>query len=139
MRVSSKTTARIKDVVHSMAMLLGLTLWVLVNQPLPTLPAMRPGTEVRIVLPDLVTMLGRAVVEDEQLLFHELRGLEPNREVRILISHAEQGEFSLFTARVDAEGSDLRILFNPDAPQETISLRTWLAAHYGIHMILVTP
>ena len=53
------------------------------SQTVTGLPDMAPGTEVRIVAVDLITVYAAATVENDTLAFST--ALEPGREIRLLI------------------------------------------------------
>jgi hypothetical protein len=116
--------------------------WVLIAQTLAVLPAMTPGTEVKVVLPDLITVLGSAVVEEGRLVFD--RPLPPGSEVRLLFITRDTERGSTAAAlhdapfgRVSPTGDDILVQFaGLEAP---ISLKVWLAEEHGIELVLPPP
>lgn len=114
--------------------------WFLVSQTLAGLPAMTPGTQVRIVSADLLTLYAVATVEDNQLVFEGL--LEPNTELRLLIIPGSASESETVAAlqkapigHISPGGDDLLIQF--EGLEGPISFKKWLAEERNITLRLV--
>lgn len=124
--------------------MIDLLFWFLVAQTVPGLPAMAPGTEVRVVSPDLLTVYAHARVADGRLVFEG--GLVPGREVRVLIfppdaTEAEVAQAlsgaSALRARVALDGRDLLLTFPQlDGP---LSFRKWLEEERDLGLELPRP
>jgi len=122
----------------------GLFAWFLVSQSLTSMPEMAPGTEVRLVSPDLLTIYAAARVEDGALTF--AGPLEPGQELRMLIfppnATAEQRAAALsgaqaLYARVTPNGGDIIVQFvGLDKP---LSFRQWLANERGLELHVLQP
>ena len=107
-----------------------LLFWFLVSQTVTGLPEMAPGTEVRLVSMDLLTIYASAQVEEGQLSF--TGDIKPDSEVRVLILRQNAtpqetvealGQKALF-ARVSPEGDDILLTFEElDGP---LSFGKWL-------------
>jgi len=95
------------------------------------MPSMLPGTHVRIVMPDLMTVIDVAVVENDELVFQA--NLEPNQSVRLLISYSPEEYLVAPRALVSAEGDDILVYF--DDANRIVSLRDWLEER-GIRLVL---
>jgi len=102
-----------------------------VSQALMGLPALPPGTEVRLVSPDLLTVYASAVVVDGGLAFQVAP--PAGTELRVLIfppdATKQQRAAALSGARVisgriSVDGSDILLQF-PDSDQP-VSMRTLL-------------
>ncbi len=106
--------------------------WLMLAQTIASLPAMLPGTEVKIVLPDLVTVLDAATIQNNQLVFDA--PLEPGREVRLLISYAPSGELAVPTAYIGPQSDD--ILLQLGGQSQLVSFDRWLADERGIDLVL---
>ena len=107
-----------------------LLFWFLVSQTVTGLPEMAPGTEVRLVSMDLLTIYASAQVEEGQLSF--TGEVKPDSEVRVLILRQNAtpqetvealGQKALF-ARVSPNGTDILLTFEElDGP---LSFEKWL-------------
>lgn len=118
-----------------------LLLWFLVSQTLSGLPAMAPGTEVRVVSPDLLTIYATGQVAGGVLAFGS--AFPPNAEVLVLVfppgtTEAELAETlagaAALRAQVDADGTDLRIAVSEG--NGTMSFRTWLEEERGLELVI---
>jgi len=114
--------------------------WFLVGQTIAGLPAMLPGTEVRVVSSDLLTVYTSAIVEDNNLFFDNV--LEPNVEVQILILPANSDpeavnalEGKSLHAFISPEGDDIILKF--EGMEGGLSFRTWLAEERNISLHLI--
>jgi len=112
--------------------------WFLVAQTLAGLPAMTPGTEVKVILPDLITVLGSAVVEEGRLVFNQ--PLPAGSEVRLLFIARGSDPSDTVAAlrdapfgRVSPTGDDITVQF---AGLEPLSLKQWLAEERDIALII---
>lgn len=114
---------------------MSMAFWFLIGQTVTGLPAMSPGTDVKIVLPDLVTVLAAAEVEEGKLIFKA--ELEPGREVRLLISHSSDGELHVPVASISPEGNDIMVYF--EESKEPVSFRTWLEEEREIKLLFEEP
>ena len=113
-----------------------LLFWFLVSQTIAGLPEMAPGTEVRIVSLDLLTVHASAQVEDGHL---NVQGdIEPGSEVRLLIwppnADAKETVDALASkallAYISPRGDDIMVKFEElDGP---LSFKKWLAEERGI-------
>jgi len=101
------------------------------SQIVSGMPSMLPGTHVRIVMPDLMTVIDVAVVEDGELIFHA--DFEPNQSVRLLISYSPDEYLVAPRALISAEGDDILVYF--DNVGHVISLRDWLEQR-GVRLIM---
>ena len=107
-----------------------LLFWFLVSQTVTGLPEMAPGTEVRLVSMDLLTIYASAQVTEGRLSF--TGEVKPDSEVRVLILQQNAtpqetvealGQKALF-ARVSPEGTDILLTFEElDGP---LSFEKWL-------------
>lgn len=120
--------------------MIDILFWFLVGQTISGLPAMSPGTEVRVVSSDLLTVYTTAIVEDNNLFFDNV--LEPNVEVQILILPANVDpkavnalEGQSLHAFISPEGDDILLRF--DAMEGSLSFRKWLAEERGIILHLI--
>lgn len=114
-----------------------LLFWFLVSQTLAGLPQLPPGTEVRLVSGDLLTVYGSARVEDGSLSFES--PLSPGLELRVLIfppgsepreQAAALAGMQAMPASVSEQGDDILIRFPElDGP---LSFRLWLKEERGI-------
>lgn len=113
-----------------------LLFWFLVSQTISGLPEMLPGTEVRIVSLDLLTIYATAVVEGHELIFHG--DLKADSEVRVLIivpnatpkEAAEALSSKAMFARVSPDGDDILLQFAE--LQGPLSFKKWLLEERGI-------
>lgn len=113
-----------------------LLFWFLVSQTIAGLPDMHPGTEVRIVSADLLTVHASAQVQDNRLV---LQGdIEADSEVRVLIlqpnASAEEtadalGSKALF-AHISPSGNDILVQF--EEMGGPLSFEKWLKEERGI-------
>lgn len=118
-----------------------LLFWFLVSQTLAGLPQMPPGTEVRLVSRDLLTVHGSARVEDDRLEFSA--PIASGQELRLLIfppdaSDQERAQaltgVQALPGRVSDDGEDILVEFPElDGP---ISMRKWLAEERGILLVM---
>jgi hypothetical protein len=108
-----------------------IALLVVLSQIISGMPSMLPGTHVRIVMPDLMTVIDVAVVENNELIFQA--DLEPNQSVRLLISYSPEEYLVAPRALVNAEGDDILVYF--DDVNRVVSLREWLEER-GIRLVL---
>lgn len=103
---------------------------------------MTPGTEVKLVHPDLVSVFDTATVENGQLAFSER--LEPDTELRLLFltpdADAGQSVDSVADAppgRISSRGGDILVQFaGYEAP---VSFRRWLDEERDVELILPEP
>ncbi len=110
---------------------------------LSQLPAFPPGTELRVVSPDLLTVYSSGRVEDGYLTID--LPLDVGTEVRVLafgpgvsdeeVALALSGGAAL-RGHVAADRADILLLL-PDRA-EPVSLRQWLLEEHGITLVLVT-
>lgn len=121
-----------------------LLFWFLVSQTIPGLPQMPPGTEVRLVSRDLLTVYGSARVEDGRLQFTS--AMRAGQELRLLVfppdvSDQERAQAlsgaQAIPGRVSDDGHDILVEF----PQleGPLSLRKWLAQERDILLIMPVP
>jgi len=115
--------------------------WFLVAQTLAGLPAMTPGTEVKVIRPDLITVLGSALVEEGRLVFNQ--PLPVGSEVRLLFIARGSDPSDTVAAlrdapfgRVSPTGDDITVQF---AGLEPLSLKQWLAEERDIALIIPLP
>lgn len=108
-----------------------IALLLALSQIISGMPSMLPGTHVRIVMPDLMTVIDVAVVENSELIFQA--DLEPNQSVRLLISYSPDEYLVAPRALINAEGDDILVYF--DSEDRLISLREWLEER-GIRLIM---
>lgn len=118
-----------------------LLFWFLVSQTLAGLPQMPPGTEVRLVSGDLLTVYGRARVEEDVLRF--AGPLAAGQDLRLLIFPADATDSQqaqvlagaqALAGRVSEDGSDILVEFPElDGP---ISFRKWLMEERGIALMI---
>jgi hypothetical protein len=111
-----------------------------VSQTIAGLPDMYPGTEVRVVSMDLITIYASASVENNELV---LKGrFTPNAEVRLLIlqpdANAQETVEALgnkaLHARISPEGDDILLQFAElDGP---LSFKQWLGDERHINLEL---
>jgi len=118
-----------------------LLFWFLVSQTIAGLPDMVPGTEVRIVSPDLLTIYASAQVDDHWLVMEG--ALEPGSEVRVLILQPDAspqetvdalGNKALY-ARISPEGDDLLVEF--EELEGPLSFAKWLEEERDIFLRLM--
>ena len=119
-----------------------LLLWLCLSQTLVSLPAMTPGTEVKLVHPDLFPTFDTAVVEDGQLAFSQR--LEPGTELRLLFlapgADEKQSVASMSDApfgRISSRGGDILVEF--EGFEVPVSFKRWLEEDRGIELILPEP
>lgn len=113
-----------------------LLFWFLVSQTISGLPDMAPGTEVRIVSLDLLTIHASAVVEDHELVFYG--NLQADSEVRVLImvpnatpkDTVEALSTKAMFARISSEGDDILLHF--EELHGALSFKKWLLEERGI-------
>jgi hypothetical protein len=119
-----------------------LLFWFLVSQTLAGLPQLPAGTEVLLVSRDLVTIIGRARVEEGRLEFAS--PMAAGQELRLLIvppnaSDQERAQaiagVQALPARVADDGLD--ILVELPELEGPISLKKWLEEERDI--VLVMP
>lgn len=118
-----------------------LLFWFLVSQTLSGLPAMDPGTEVRLVSPDLLSIHSVGRVERGFLRFD--MPLPRNAEIRVLVfppgatetevAQALSGATAL-RGQVGEAGDDLLISF--DGTDGFLSFRKWLAEERDITLMI---
>ena len=100
---------------------------------------MSPGTEVKLVHPDLVAVFDTAVVEDGQLAFSEQ--LEPGTELRLLfLAPDAEDQTSASDAppgRISSRGSDILVQF--EGFEVPISFRRWLGEERDVELLLPQP
>lgn len=115
--------------------------WLMLAQAAAGLPAMTPGTEVRLVSLDLLTIHATARVDEGVLRFQE--PLPANLEVRVLVfppgaSDAERAQAlaggAAFRARVAPDGRDLLIQLEPS--DDYRSLRDLLREQRGVTLLI---
>lgn len=121
-----------------------LLFWFLVSQTLAGLPQMPPGTEVRIVSRDLLTVYGSARVQDGRLQF--TNSMQAGQELRLLIfppgaSDQERAQAlsgaQAIPGRVSNNGDDILVEFPElDGP---LSLRKWLVEERDILLVMPVP
>ncbi|MCA9838167.1 MAG: hypothetical protein KC422_14715 [Trueperaceae bacterium] len=120
--------------------MIDLLFWFLVSQTLSGLPDMYPGTEVRIVSMDLITIYASASVTDDELVF--IGKFEPDSEVRLLIlqpdANAQETVEALgnkaLHARISPEGDDILLQFAElEGP---LSFKKWLKDERNITLKL---
>ena len=112
-----------------------LLFWFLVSQTLTTLPDMTPGTEVRLVSTDLLTVYATARVEGDEL---DLEGeLAAGDELRLLIlqpdassQDAEALGSKALHAQVSPGGDDILVQF--EELNGPLSFKKWLQEERGI-------
>ena len=100
---------------------------------------MAPGTEVRIVAVDLITVYAAATVEDNTLAFST--PLEPGREIRLLIlspkatdRDAVNNLDSAPKGSISPDGSDILLRF--DERGSPVSFRNWLSGERGVTLVM---
>ena len=120
--------------------MIDILFWLLVGQTISGLPAMLPGTEVRVVSSDLLTVYTSAIVEDNNLFFDNV--LEPNVEVQILILPPNSDpkavnalEGQALHAFISPEGDDIILKF--EDMEGGLSFRKWLAEERNIVLHLI--
>ena len=121
-----------------------LLFWFLVSQTIAGLPQMPPGTEVRLVSRDLLTVYGSARVEDGRLQF--TNAMREGQELRLLIFPPDVSDLEraqtlsgaqAIPGRVSNDGHDILVEFPElDGP---LSLRKWLAEERDILLIMPVP
>lgn len=118
-----------------------LLYWFLVSQTLAGLPAMDPGTEVRVVSADLLTMHATGRVVSNTLLFTS--ALPANAEVRLLVFPPDASESEVaealsgaqaLRARVGEDGRDLLVSF--EETEGFVSFRMWLEQERGVTLVI---
>ena len=116
-----------------------LLYWFLVSQTLTGLPAMDPGTEVRVVSPDLLTIHAIGRVVGDALIFGV--PLPANAEIRVLVFPPDATETEVAAAlsgatalrgKVSPEGDDLWISF--EETDGFLSFRKWLAEERDVSL-----
>lgn len=122
--------------------MIDLLFWFLVSQTLTGLPSMSPGTEVKIVAPELVPVLATGWVENAQLTFDVV--LDANREIRLIIispgnDKASQDESSsqALYGRISPDGKDILLQF--EGLDGLLSFKKWLAEERGVHLQIGPP
>ena len=100
---------------------------------------MAPGTEVRIVAVDLITVYAAATVENDTLAFST--PLEPGREIRLLIlspkatdKDAVNNLDSAPKGSISPDGNDILLRF--DERGGPISFRAWLLDERGVMLVM---
>lgn len=120
--------------------MIDLLFWFLVSQTITGLPEMVPGTEVRVVSTDLLTIHASAQVDDKWLVLEGT--FEAGSEVQILILQpdaAPQDASSAASnqalyAKVSPEGDDLLVEFKElEGP---LSFSKWLEEERDIFLRL---
>lgn len=120
--------------------MIDLLFWFLVSQTLAGLPDMYPGTEVRIVSMDLITIYASGSVSNDELVL--VGEIAAGSEVRLLIlqpdANAQETIEALgnkaLHARISAEGDDILLQFKElEGP---LSFRKWLADERNIQFAL---
>lgn len=121
-----------------------LLFWFLVSQTIAGLPQMPPGTEVRLVSRDLLTVYASARVEGQRLEF--AASMTAGQELRLLVfppdaSDQERAQAlsgaQAIPGRVSDNGLDILVQFPElDGP---LSLRKWLAEERDIILIMPVP
>ncbi len=121
-------------------------LWLLgfmLGASLADLPAFAPGTELRVVSPDLLTVYSSGRVEDDHLMID--LPLDVGTEVRLLVFRpdADDEELALalsgglaLTGHVAEDRAD--ILLRVADLDEPLSLRAWLKEEHGITLVMIT-
>ena len=118
-----------------------LLYWFLVSQTLSGLPAMDPGTQVRVVSPDLLTIHAMGRVVSDTLLF--TAELPANAEVRLLVFPPDASEVEVaqalagataLRATVTADGRDLLVSFQE--AEGFVSFRMWLEQERGVTLVI---
>ena len=101
---------------------------------------MLPGTEVRVVSADLLTVYTTAFVVDNSLFFDNV--LEPNTEVQILILSPNEDakevnalEGKSLHAFVSPDGDDILLKF--EGMEGSLSFKNWLLKERNIVLHLV--
>ncbi len=120
--------------------MIDILFWFLVGQTISGLPAMLPGTEVRVVSADLLTVYTTAFVVDNNLFFDNV--LEPNAEVQILILSPNQDpkevnalDGKALHAFISPTGDDILLKF--DGMEGSLSFKNWLLEERNIVLHLV--
>jgi hypothetical protein len=118
-----------------------LLFWFLVSQTIAGLPDMAPGTEVRILSEDLMSMYASATVEDNELILtgsfppetpFKLVILQPNPSPEETVQAAGQA----LPAMVSPEGDDLYLKFQElEGP---LSFKKWLFEERGIVLRVIS-
>ena len=100
---------------------------------------MAPGTEVRIVALDLITVYAAATVENDTLAFST--PLEPGREIRLLFvspsatdKDAVKNLDSAPKGAISPDGNDILLRF--DERGSPVSFRAWLLDERGITLVM---
>lgn len=124
--------------------MIDLLFWFLVSQTIAGLPEMMPGTEVRLVSQDLLTVFASARVDGRALTFEG--PLEPGIEMRLLIFPPDASDKEraavisgahALVARIDDETNDILVHFvELDGP---LSFRKWLWEERGLVLHLRKP
>ena len=103
---------------------------------------MTPGTEVKLVHPDLVPVYDTAMVEDGQLAFSER--LEPGTELRMLFLAPDADERQSVASasdapfgRISSRGGDILVEF--EGFEVPVSFRRWLGEEHNVELILPEP
>ena len=120
--------------------MIDLLFWFLVSQTIGGLPDMYPGTEVRVVSMDLITIYASASVDQDELILEG--NMAPGSEVRLLIlqpdANAQETVEALgnkaLHARISPEGNDILLQFvELDGP---LSFKKWLEEERDIKFTL---
>src|SRR5690625_2973427 len=106
---------------------------MILGQTLSSLPQMQPGTDVRVVSQDLLSVYaGGTVTDDGELLFKG--SLEGAGDVRLLFyppdDSGQRSEAVHITGSVSPDGQD--ILLELDGREEPLSFREWLQDERGL-------
>lgn len=118
-----------------------LLYWFLVSQTLSGLPAMDPGTEVRVVSPDLLTIHAVGRVVGDALVFSV--PLPANAEIRVLVFPPDATETEVAEAlsgatalrgKVSPAGDDLWIAF--EETEGFLSFRKWLEEERDMSLLV---
>lgn len=117
-----------------------LLFWFLVSQTVAGLPNMAPGTEVKLVSLDLVTIYARGQVQDNRLVM--AGNFAADGDMRLLILQPDAspqatvealGNQALF-AHLNPQGGDILVQFEElDGP---LSFKKWLEEERGIALEL---
>ncbi len=116
--------------------MIDLLFWFLVSQTVAGLPDMAPGTEVKLVSLDLVTVYASAQVRDHRLVM--TGDFAAEGDVRLLILQPDASPQATvealgnqaLVARLSPQGDDILVQFEElDGP---LSFKKWLAEERGI-------
>ena len=120
-----------------------LMLWFALAVSLAEVPAFLPGTEVRVVSPDLLTVYASGRVEEGRLSIDLPLGA--GSEVRLLVFPPDASDQAIAEALtggaalrgvVSDDRDDILVRID-DAPQP-LSLRTHLLERYDVELVLIT-